>query len=299
MTISKSFQDLHDELYLKGIKDVGFLVYTNPSVKGLNPFSTELTLEEKISIRTEINKNFWYFLRDIVKCDVMGNEEPEHFRINRAALGSLWLANNNHSVYSVLPWGSSNVTCQAIWCLWKLIRDYNYYCKILDESEEEAKTFVERVKSINRNLPSFMRLEDECIEKRMKVPNNPKTLQQADVFGRGLTVDVFIINLENIKYIDVILKTIAPILACGKSKIYATSEIGEKGSYGKKVGDMISSKSIKWVDEMLDIDIKNKSQLIYNSMSMDYIKTYDEIEAIKKLFDYDHELIRRRIYMER
>lgn len=299
MTISKSFQDLHDELYSQGIKDVGFLVYTNPRVKGINPFSAELELAEKIAVRSEINDNFWYFLRDVVKCDVVGNNEPEHFRINRAALGSLWLANKNYNVYSVLPWGSSNVTSQAIWCLWKLLTEPNYHCKVLDESEYESKTFIERVKSINKNLPIFMKLEDDEIDKKVKIATNPKSLQQAVVFGRGLTIDVYIVNLENIKYIDVILKNIAPILACGKTKIYATSEIGEKGSYGKKVGDNISSRSIKWVDEMLDIDMKNKCQIVYNSVPMSYIKSYKEIEEIKELFDYDKELIKRRIYMQR
>lgn len=299
MTISKSFQDLHDELYSQGIKDVGFLVYTNPKVKGLDPFSTELEMEERIAISMEAYTNFWYFLREIVKCGVVGNEEPEHFRINKASLGSLWLAFNNHNVYSVLPWGSSNVTSQAIWCLWKLLTIPNYRCKILDESETEAKTFVERVKLINKNLPLFMRLEDEYIEDVMKISTNPKTLQQADVFARGMTVDIYIINLENIKYIDVIMKNITPILALGKTKLYATGEIGEKGSYGKKVGDMISSTSIKWIDEMLDIKMINKTQLVYNSMSMTRIKTNSEIEAIRKLFDYDYELIKRRIYMMR
>lgn len=299
MTISKSFQDLHDELYKEGIKDVGFLTYTNPSVKGLDPYSEDLTRDEKLLIVKEVQSNFWYFLRELARIGDMSLGKIQHYKINRGSLGSLWLATKNHNVYSVLPWRCSNISSQSLWCLWKLTTQPNYRCKLLDVSPESALMFMDRVKTFNSLLPDYIRVCDDYIDHSVQIVKNPKTMQEADILARGMTVDIFIVNLEDIPFIDIIMKNILPVLSCGASKLYATGFIGEKGTHGKTTGDKISSSSKKWFVEMLDIDVQDKTSLIYNETPAYLVHNDEVLYELKKDFGYDAKLMDRYVHLKR
>lgn len=74
-TKNKSFLNEYIRLANKGVKADFLLELKDETIKGLDPYSESLTIEQKIRIYLEIVRNEFYFIREVVKIPVGLNNE--------------------------------------------------------------------------------------------------------------------------------------------------------------------------------------------------------------------------------
>lgn len=80
-TKNKSFLKTYEKLEKLGVRQCNkILKVINPKVVGLDPFSEDLTSEQRCDIVTEAAKNPWYFTRECVKV-LDENRKPVHFNL--------------------------------------------------------------------------------------------------------------------------------------------------------------------------------------------------------------------------
>ena len=72
-TKNKYFLDLHNYLKSKGIKNNKFMlkIYDKDLIN-INPFDPEISNYNKQKVLAEIENNFFYFAREIVKIEIQG-----------------------------------------------------------------------------------------------------------------------------------------------------------------------------------------------------------------------------------
>ena len=303
MITKRSFEKVQEALKSIGVSNTRFLEGDGSVLyNSIDPYS-EVMSEEVLHRIIELSRNdFWYFL---MKVSNLIHDYPSglnhNYELNVGTAAAMHLATNDCNVYINLPIFSYTINTLSKYYLWKLLNPiYNF--RVLAESEEESQQFVDRICQENSMLPYYLRLSECSIRNRIKIVKNPKNRMQADHIGRGCTSDICILNLEYIKYIDIILMRIHPILKSSKTKMIAWSYIGEKGTFGKMVGDKIYSQYNKWIDEMYDVklDRLKNSLMIVNHSYRDIFDNPDEkFEECNKMLNYNNELMKCRFTMIR
>lgn len=303
MVTKQSFEKVKENLKSKGVTNVDFL-----ECKSTIPYNTinprvDTMNDETVEMVCHLSRNdFWYFLMKVGNVSYNASTNSCHgYELNTGIAAAMYLAVNDCNVYINLPMFSRTVNTMAKYYLWKLL-DPEYTFRVLAESEEESQQFVNRICQENNLLPHYLRLSEFSIRNRIKIVRNPKNRIGASNTGRGCTTDICILNLEYIKYIDVILLGLNPLLKTGAVKLMAWSFVGEKGTYGKKTGDQIYSSCNKWIDEMYDIKLdrlKNSVFIVnhhFTDIFEDPERMYDEC---KEILNNDLDLISRRFAMVR
>lgn len=98
-TPNKSFIRTAEIFRRQGIKNYYFhLQLNNPLLKGVDPYSPDLTEEQKVMILNECRENFWYFLREVCKL-----RHDIHFRANRGNISYIWTYLNHITTYMIMP----------------------------------------------------------------------------------------------------------------------------------------------------------------------------------------------------
>ena len=102
-TTNKSFLKMHFILKNMGISNnTFFLQLYDETLHDIDPLDEDhLTPEQKLRVHLEIQKNPWYYFREIVKIPM--TDSKLDFELTRATLAILWsLLNDLHS-YVVIP----------------------------------------------------------------------------------------------------------------------------------------------------------------------------------------------------
>lgn len=88
------------EIFRKqGIKNYYFILQlNNPALRGVDPYSEDLTSEQKLMIMEECKGNFWYFLREVCKL-----RHDTFFRANRGNISFIWTYLNHMTTYMIMP----------------------------------------------------------------------------------------------------------------------------------------------------------------------------------------------------
>ena len=104
-TSNESFIQTHLDLEKLGIKNNKFFMKLyDETLQGVDPYSKELTIEQKTKVMNECSINVWYFLRECVRV-----KRPDYkytfdkFTLNRAHLASTWLTLNSIDHYKCIP----------------------------------------------------------------------------------------------------------------------------------------------------------------------------------------------------
>lgn len=299
----QSFEKVQENLKDKGVSNVNFLegedsIFYN----SINPHAENITEEVMHKIKTLTKDDFWYFL---MKVSNLSHDYSSglnyNYKLNVGMAAAMYLATNDCNVYINLPMFSCTVNTISKYYLWKLL-DPKYNFRVLAESEEESQQFINRICKENSMLPYYLRLSEFSIRDRVKIVRNPKNRTHAYCIGRGCTSDICILNLEYIKYIDMIMMRLHPLLKTGKTKIIAWSYIGEKGTFGKMVGDQIYSQCNKWIDEMYDIKLdrlKNSLMIVNHHYTDIFDNPSEKFEECRTILNHDNDLMRRRFTMIR
>lgn len=196
LRVSKMLRD-------KGVKNNKFLLSLyDESLVGVDPYSPNLTSDQKLAIYRECCRNKWYFLREVV---LIPTEGPDvHYDANLGNITLSYLKSKNKNIILILPRQHGKTLGEIIddvWSLHFVSRNTNviYLNKDLGNSVKNLKTF-RRIRDL---LPQWMKdlvLDDKndkdneeykLIYKRnnsLAVVAPGSNEDSADKQGRGLTV---------------------------------------------------------------------------------------------------------------
>lgn len=98
-TTNSSFIRTAEVFRQQGIKNYYFLLQlNNRMLQGVDPYSEDLTNEQKLMIAEECRTNFWYFLREVCRL------KPEQaFKANRGNISFIWNYLNHVTTYMIMP----------------------------------------------------------------------------------------------------------------------------------------------------------------------------------------------------
>ena len=80
-----------------------FLSLYDRTLLGVDPRSPNLTTEQMLRISQECKINIWYFLREVVRVPVIGQEDGTPFELNRGNLALTWAFMNDVDIGLVQP----------------------------------------------------------------------------------------------------------------------------------------------------------------------------------------------------
>lgn len=101
-TANVSFLRYADFLDKKGISNSLFcLSLLQPELKGVNPYSKDLTLDLKLAIQQECEYNPWYFFREIMRIPPIAGLDPVPFIANKGNMSLFW-SYYNHIDYMLV-----------------------------------------------------------------------------------------------------------------------------------------------------------------------------------------------------
>lgn len=187
---------------LKGmgiINHAFFLALLQPELQGVNPYSTNLTLDQKTKIALECYHNPFYFFREVAY--LSGAADPIRFRLNRPILSLIWsfLCGIDYCILMTRQSGKS-ITADLIiiYLLDIYYRSSSLFLLTKDDLLRVAN--IERIKKTRKILPDWLIAItkadlDNTIEITNKTRGNrlitavaQKSLDDAPKIGRGHTL---------------------------------------------------------------------------------------------------------------
>lgn len=204
-TNNKSFYDLALLYRDMGIKNNAFhLTLLNPKLKGIDPYSENLTEEQKILIAAETKANPWYFLREIARAPAKDGGKAKPIRANRGNIALWWFFLNHCQLFLIQPRQTGKSFTTNLLMAWLLMfRCDNTIINLLTKDDKLRRDNIERLKNIFEEFPEYLNIrtkkdsnnteEITILAKENKylthVPQaSPKA---AENIGRGLTSSIF------------------------------------------------------------------------------------------------------------
>lgn len=183
-----------------------FLALYDTSLIGVDPYDEDLDLETQARIIAECTRNYWYFIREVVRIEVAGGYKP--YTLHRGNLAISWCFLNNFDLYAELPRQNGKSIAVDVLLLWTYnFGTTNSTMLVMNKEHKDAKENLERIRNIRSQLPKYLRFDTKfnAENKELKLPENkedafnPKTKnklvtkpcatsnERADKLGRGMT----------------------------------------------------------------------------------------------------------------
>lgn len=311
------------------LKDLGvennkfFLAIYDKSLMNVDPFDENLDLETKTRIGIECKRNYWYFIREVVRVPVPGSGigpgKGKQYAINRGNLALSYAVMNNLNSYTELPRQSGKSISVDIYLLWLLNFGTNTSKMLMmNKDHDNAKDNIARIKDIRECLPTYLQcklvyndnkkalkgsdnkefVENAVTGNRIDTKASPTNPQTADNAGRGLTIPIFWVDeFAFLKYNDIIFKAAAPALSQASAEARANNK-----PYGKILtstpGDMETDygaeayrylqDSAPFVERFYDWDIEEVKTYIAKNAVNGFIKinfNYRQLGRDEKWFE--------------
>lgn len=207
-TTNKSYVRLALLYRSLGVKNHAFLLaLVNPSLKGIDPHSLSLTLEQKAAIAIECTINPWYYFREVAVAPAIGGGDAVPQEANRGNIALYWLFFNHVMTFliQIRQTGKSFSTDSLMTYLMNIAcRDTEI--NLLTKDDNLRRTNVTRLKDIAADLPAYLNqktrndlnnTEEITIQRlgnkyKTHVPQASK--KRALNLGRGLTSGIFHID---------------------------------------------------------------------------------------------------------
>lgn len=182
-TANKSFLDMHYYLKERGIKNNNFfLALYDSGLRGVDPRDPNLPNYMKVRILQECRRNYWYFLREVLRIPVSGGDAGggDRFRLDRASLAMNFLFTLNASMYVEIPRQMGKTSCACARYLWVYnFASTNSDIMFMHKDHSGSKDNLKKLKDFRDALPSYLRF-DSAIGvdgKKLKVPNTVVNIQ--------------------------------------------------------------------------------------------------------------------------
>lgn len=181
-TTNASFIEMSNYLKAIGIKNHRFmLTLLDPDLAGVDPHDPNLTTLQKMKILREVQNNFWYFLREVVRIPSSG--PPSRFILNRGNMAFLYLAIMNINTILLLPRQTGKTIAACTFYLYVYnFKIQNSQISLLNKEFKDSKDNLSRIRAIRDLLPSYLRMDavfSKVNNKKVKVPNTAIYMENA------------------------------------------------------------------------------------------------------------------------
>lgn len=184
-----------------GIKNNKFhLTLYDKELMDIDPLDEDnLTVEQKARVIREVQQNFWYFVREIVRIPVPGGVKP--YDLHRGNLALNWCLIRNLNSLLILPRQNGKTIGAVVYYLWLYnFGTTNSEIMFMNKSFDDSKLNLRRIKEIREQLPTYLqvfnpRIDTDNVTHLKNGTNNNKIVAkptataeaQADNLGRGCT----------------------------------------------------------------------------------------------------------------
>lgn len=162
-TSNKSFMELAAKYHASGVKNAGMiLTLLDPTLKGVDPFSDNLTRDQKKRIAVEAANNIWYWLRELCRIPPSAGVEPIRFKANRGNIAIAWLASLDTDFILIQPrqtGKSVGVDCLMVRLLY--LATFSTKISMITKDNALRTANIERLKAIRDLLPSYLIVKDK------------------------------------------------------------------------------------------------------------------------------------------
>lgn len=155
-TSNKSFLKLSKTLRKKGIKNNKFfLSLYDETLVNVDPRSENLTLEQQARIAQEVNINFWYYIREVVRVPTPGG--LSQYEIHSGNLAESFALLNNLNSIVLLPRQHFKTISAVVFYSWiYLFPATNYNIVFSNKELADSQLNIKRCKDIYTNLPKYL-----------------------------------------------------------------------------------------------------------------------------------------------
>jgi hypothetical protein len=283
-TTNETFVRLAQLYDTMGVRNNVFhLSLLNPDLQGVDPFSDDLTMQQKIAIGFECAQNPWYFFREIVRVPPQAGPKPVRLKANRGNIGLYWAFFNHIDSALIQPRQTGkSVSTDCLMTNVTYMSTDNTTVTMITKDNELRRKNVERLKRIRDLLPKYLVNlgrddADNQIELTYKQRNNAyltavaqNSQAGADNVGRGLTAPI--LHNDEGPFCSFINITLPAALAAGTAarnearangrpygNIFTTTAGKKDTREGKYMYELIHG-GATW-DERLAFDSKDEKDL--------------------------------------
>ena len=186
-TENKSFLEMHYYLKARGIKNNKFhLLLYDKDLAGVDPYDMSLPTYMKQKIFLECQRNFWYYVREVVRVQSQGGPYVR-YKLDRGNLALNFCFTLNLNIYEEQPRQTGKTVGTEVWYSWV----YNFGSRnanmiFLNKKHDDAKRNLNDLKNIIKALPSYLRFDQAfgIDGKKLKATNTVQYLQHKINFNK-------------------------------------------------------------------------------------------------------------------
>lgn len=174
-TSNRSFVKMRNFLKAKGITNCDFfLVLFDQGLAGVDPFDQNLSPMMKARVMQETIRNYWYFVRNVVRVPHPGSPTGVQYELNRGnlAMGFLFMLNFNQFVELPRQCGKTvGALCWYLWCF--NFGTSNSQVMFMHKAHSGSKDNLKTLKDIRALLPSYLQMDGSIGNegKKLKIPD--------------------------------------------------------------------------------------------------------------------------------
>ena len=186
-TKNKSFLEMYYYLKARGIKNNKFhLLLYDRDLANVDPYDLNLPTYMKQKIFLECQRNFWYYVREVVRVQSQGGPYVM-YKLDRGNLALNFCFTLNLNIYEEQPRQTGKTVGTNVWFSWV----YNFGSRnanmiFLNKKHDDAKRNLNDLKNIIKALPSYLRFDQAfgIDGKKLKATNTVQYLQHKINFNK-------------------------------------------------------------------------------------------------------------------
>lgn len=182
-TANKSFRDMYAFLKAKKVKNNKFfLILYDPDLAGVDPYDPNLNAYMKRKVIIECIRNYWYFLREVVRIPDQGaTGKGKRYELHRGNLAMSFCVSLNLSIFFELSRQLGKTTSVLVRLLWEFNFGTSHsVIAILNKKHEDSKGNLRTLKEYRDALPSYLKMDqgyDSRTGKKLRPKSNVETLE--------------------------------------------------------------------------------------------------------------------------
>ena len=186
-TKNTSFLDMHYYLKARGIKNNKFhLLLYDKDLANVDPYDNNLPVYMKQKIFVECQRNFWYYVREVVRVQSQGGPYVR-YKLDRGNLALNFCFTLNLNIYEEQPRQTGKTVGTEVWYSWV----YNFGSRnanmvFLNKKHDDAKRNLNDVKNLIKALPPYLRFDQAfgVDGKKLKTTNTVQYIQHKINFNK-------------------------------------------------------------------------------------------------------------------
>lgn len=181
-TRNKSFLEMHNYLKAIGIKNNKFmLTLFDPDLAGVDPYDPSLSITMKMKILREVQRNYFYFLREVVRVPANGSPRGIPYELNRGNLAFNYCSLYNLNIFFEMPRQVGKTMAAIVRYLYIYnFASANSNITFMNKQNQDAKRNLETFKAVRDLLPTYLQLSQEFSVvngKKKRLPSTVTTIQ--------------------------------------------------------------------------------------------------------------------------